>query len=834
METIKGKITKIIWAGDNHSVIVSVVPSGSGKQFTALGKIENAKKGASVTLEGEWEVSPKTGQNQFKVKNAFTEVDPAETAAIRYLSSGAFKGVKEALACSIVETLGTDIRKYLGNKKKLMSVPKVGEIKADAIIECYLESASYFTPYELTGGDISLNQAKKICDKYGADVESVLKNNPYLLVYDISGFGFHKADTIALKSGHKYDGKNRIYAGIICALKNAAQDAGHCFLYEDELLTRSLDLLLPLTQMSSIYYQDVLNTAIPGNYEEWRGTALASLVTNNPRIATNIVEKWGNDRKAEDNYIKKYDFTSEEIETIRIYGSKRDEFETMLKDILNSESVNLDHVAIADVMVQLFQTNTRDAHLICDLDNLGRRRYYEREVFLTEMMVAQYLVNMLAKDLSLEIPQGVIDREIDRYEKETNRTLGPEQKKAVSSFRTKRVTGITGGPGRGKTTIETIIIRAWEACGGDVLLLAPTGRAAQRMSEATGAFAMTIHRALIASVNRNIQMPDEELFGGKTLADLSAAGNKTLVIIDESSMCDMTLIRRTLKQFADCHMLFIGDANQLPCVGIGDFFDSIIKCGVVPFTRLIECYRNSGSISYNSDVIESGGRIKDLTTDHMFKLHMEEDAETTQSNVLQIYNKALGTFDKKDIAVIVPLRQRGKTSANELNRLIQEKFNPHAKNKPEIKVSNGVFRVGDRVMQTKNNYQLTGTKKLRPIRGVFNGETGEIADIKPDDITVIFDDEKVVHYSVYDISQLSLCYAITVHKSQGSEYKCVIMAFTNGDYQLLCRKIIYTAESRGKQIVYLLGNPAAIQKSMSNAYYEQRNTALDERIIKLS
>ncbi len=823
MEKIQGKITKVIWAGDNHAVIVNIAPPG-GKQFTAKGRIENAKKGVNVTMHGDWKFSDRVGKMQFEVKNAFVEVDVNEAAAVQFLASGAFKGIGEVLACAIVEKFGTNLPDYMFDIDKLMTMPRITEAKATAIAASYKENGKYFVCYQITGGDITLNQAKKIYDKYGSRTEETLKNNPYLLVYDIDTFGFHKADSIALKSGFAYDGRERICAGMVCALKNAAQDSGHCFLYEDELLQNAAELLLPITQMGTIFYQDVLKTSIPGNMADWRDTTLADLITNHPRVVENIVAKW-DDKKTIADYEKKYSFSTDEMDVLYTYTTKRETFIDEMRAILEADSYDVSDIPQKELITTLYKKEARDKYLITDVNDYGTRRYYDRRSFLLEVKVAQQLISYMDKDLLIKIDDRLADDVMDSFEATTGNTLGREQRIAVKTTLTNRVSVITGGPGRGKTTIIKLIIDAWKSAGGNTLLLAPTGRAAQRMSEATGYPAMTIHRALLSlKTHRNAEL----------LESLIKAESETLVIMDECSMMDMHLVNSTLDAFGECHLCFVGDADQLPCVGIGDFFDNIIKSSIVPCTRLIECYRNSGSISHNCDVILAGGKIKELINDHMFKTIPSKEPEVLQKNILNIYEKALASHDKKNISIIVPLRQNRKTSANELNKLIQEKFNPKTATKHEIKCGFNVFREGDRVMQTKNNYRLRGMKNKRLVDGVFNGETGEITEIDGEDVRILFDDGKEVIYSSIDLYEISLAYATTVHKAQGSEYPCVILGFTDGDYMLLCRKIIYTAASRGKQIVYLAGSPSAIQKAISNAVYEKRNTALSERMVKLS
>ena len=260
----------------------------------------------------------------------------------------------------------------------------------------------------------------------------------------------------------------------------------------------------------------------------------------------------------------------------------------------------------------------------------------------------------------------------------------------------------------------------------------------------------------------------------------------------------------------------------------------MIKSGLIPCTKLLKCYRNAGAISYNSDIINNGGMMRDFKKDNTFKLVTMESVESVQETIINLYGKMKERFKPDEIGIIVPCRKSGKTCANELNRLIQEKYNLFTGKKNEIHYKDKLFRVNDRIIHTRNCYNMQYEDRYGIGLGVFNGETGTITKIDPyaKIIYVQFDgdDEKQVIYDFEHMKFLELAYAITVHKAQGSEYKCVISAFVNGDYNLLCRNMIYTAETRAKELMILLGSNKAIAMAISNAYVEMRNTTVYERI----
>ena len=449
-----------------------------------------------------------------------------------------------------------------------------------------------------------------------------------------------------------------------------------------------------------------------------------------------------------------------------------------------------------------------------DKDKKGNWRYFEAKTYLLELQVSHALVAMAKKESTLSYTDKECDDLIKDYENDNEIELGEEQKEAVKKTLKNRVSIITGGPGRGKTTIEDIIIKGWKAKGGKTILLAPTGRAAQRMTQATEEEAKTIQRKLLAY---------------ETGCDEESYFLPTLVLVDEMSMCTLQLLARLINfsKAGDIHFTFIGDANQLPCIGLGDVFKDMIKSGLIPCTKLLKCYRNAGAISYNSDIINNGGMMRDFKKDNTFKLVTMESVESVQETIINLYGKMKERFKPDEIGIIVPCRKSGKTCANELNRLIQEKYNLFTGKKNEIHYKDKLFRVNDRIIHTRNCYNMQYEDRYGIGLGVFNGETGTITKIDPyaKIIYVQFDgdDEKQVIYDFEHMKFLELAYAITVHKAQGSEYKCVISAFVNGDYNLLCRNMIYTAETRAKELMILLGSNKAIAMAISNAYVEDDN-----------
>ena len=423
-------------------------------------------------------------------------------------------------------------------------------------------------------------------------------------------------------------------------------------------------------------------------------------------------------------------------------------------------------------------------------------------------------------------------RIIRRFERDHDMTLSALQRQAVLAAVEKGVLVITGGPGTGKTTIINCILSLLSR-EGRVLLAAPTGRAAKRMSEATGHEAMTIHRLLEYS-------GEEKRFTRNQDKPLDCS----CLIVDEMSMVDVILMRSLLRAVrSGTRLILVGDADQLPSVGAGNVLKDILASGAVPSVRLTDIYRQSGQsmIVVNAHRINQGEMpaLNRKQSDFFFerRLNQTEAAKTIVSLCSERLPAYLHLEDGvHGIQVMAPAK-KGPCGVHALNRLLQEEFNPGRPGRPEIVHGDHVFRTGDKVMHIKNNYLLEWvTDGGEEGEGVFNGDVGFVADVDPENQTLIvrYDDEKNVLYSYPQLSELELAYCISVHKSQGSEFPAVVMPVTGGPKMLLTRNLFYTALTRARSLVVLVGSERVIEEMVRNDYVSVRYTALRQRIEELS
>lgn len=809
-ETIIGTVKTIINSFDNGYCVFSVKPDKTSKIIKACGTSVDISKGIRVILNGDFENNSKYGE-QFKCKNI--EIDKKDKEIItaeRFLSSGCITGIGETKAREIVSKYGTDLESIFKDKNKLISIKGITERNVFKIMNSFRQNKYLYKIYKIVNGDITIKQAEAIYKKYKDEAEKKILDNPYIVIYDLDNFGFKKADALAKKIGIKSDSPERIMAGITYSVKEAIKD-GHCFLYSKDVEEKTIDLLFPLSEMLNIYYLDVLKVAIPNEKIQWDESSLKNLLDNHTKILKNIVDNWEIEKKREE-YVKKQKLDEYDITTIDTFVNKQKNIKNIFLDLLNACCLDVSNKNIKEAYDIALEDKTKI--LICDKDVNGTTRYFEKSAYLVEMEIAEIMATSNLKTPGIIVSDETIEHYIKEYEEKNGRALNKEQKDDIYTSCKNKISVSTGGPGRGKTTVIEVTANSWIASGGEVLLLAPTGRAAQRMAESTGFQAKTIHREL----------------GEAEFEWMKDYNSRLLVIVDEVSMMDLWLARKLLKTMHECSFLFSGDKDQLPSVGIGNFLEDILKSNVIPVTYLLHCYRNAGSILQNSDIINSGGRVKDLKVDNHFKMYLSNDGETTQSNIITIYKAALKKYALKDIVVLTPRREMTKTSVTELNRILQNIVNPRTKD--TVQLMN--FRLGDRVIQLKNNYQIKCIKNGFETMGVFNGETGTITniDVFNEKITVEFDDGKIGFYEAKNIAlkELDLGYVITMHKSQGSEFPCIIFALTNADYILLYRKIVYTAESRAQKMAYFCGSASALQRAMSNAIYQIRNTVLAERL----
>lgn len=456
---------------------------------------------------------------------------------------------------------------------------------------------------------------------------------------------------------------------------------------------------------------------------------------------------------------------------------------------------------------------------------------YAASYYNMEANVAQMLKRL---NISMEISGEHVMECIHDIERETGRELAEHQREAVVSAAKEGVLVITGGPGTGKTTTIDSIIRYFNLEGIDFMLAAPTGRAAKRMSETTGYEARTIHRMLELGGEEDVG------FGRDESNPLEADA----VIIDEMSMVDLPLMNSLLRAvIPGTRLILVGDVNQLPSVGPGRVLKDIIASGQVPVVRLTEIFRQAkeSDIIVNAHRINRGERIMLDNKSMDFFFLRRYDADQIIGVTLQLVLQKLPKFvnaPPADIQVLTPMR-KGLLGVERLNRVLQQYLNPPDASKSEKERPGGVFREGDKVMQMKNNYQLEWEVRSRygilveKGLGVFNGDMGmiRIIDSFARSLTVEFEEGRMVEYPFGAIDELELAYAVTIHKSQGSEYPAVVLPLLGGPRPLMNRNLLYTAVTRARKCVTIVGDERVFEQMVDNVQEQQRFCGLKQRLL---
>lgn len=452
--------------------------------------------------------------------------------------------------------------------------------------------------------------------------------------------------------------------------------------------------------------------------------------------------------------------------------------------------------------------------------------FYYSELSVTKKILTLSLTNH--ENIEIDVQQ-----EINKFEEKNNITFSPSQKEAIEGAFTSGIEIITGGPGTGKTTIINCITEIFQEKGMNVFMAAPTGRAAKRMEDATNHEAKTIHRLLELGFSDS----DETSF----LRDEETQLECDVLIVDEASMIDIMLMNNLMKAINICtRLIIVGDVDQLPSVGPGNVLRDIIESKCVKVVRLKEIFRQGkeSMIVVNAHKINQGEMPILNKRDKDFYFLKEEDSEKILDTIVQLIYKRLPKFNKtwnkmEHIQILSPTR-RGMLGVENLNIRLQEVLNPPAKYKKEKEFRDVVFRVGDKVMQIKNNYSLKWNKinSQEEGLGVFNGDVGFIEDINNEDdtVTVIFDDERQVVYDSEYLDELMLAYAMTIHKSQGSEFPVVIMPMFMGPPLLMNKNLLYTGITRAKKLVVLVGGVKALHFMINNDRSFERYSSLSWRI----
>ncbi len=761
MATLEGSVENIVFRNeDNHYTVARFRPNDSGRLFrddlmTIVGVLPGIQVGELLAVEGEWEKDPKYGR-QLHV-STFTQRLPASPEGIaRYLSSGLIKGIGPKKAKLIVDNFGEQTLAILEQQpERLSEVKGISAKDRTQIIQTWSEQSEIKELHLfLQSHDVSVNVATRIYKHYGKESIKVIRENPYQLADDVQGIGFRTADEIAVKLGLPSDSVPRLATGLKYVLAQAANDDGHCYLLEGDLLTRAATIL------------HAPYDALPAAMEQLR--------------------------------------------------TDRDVFIDP-----PAQPTLLDHIAHAQP--------TNDDEPPVDWSEVEepepQSHVYFGPFWHAENGSAR-LLRILLNSPS-DLPQAshqLWDTVFTRLKQNGNMHLTEKQREAVQTAYGKKVSILTGGPGTGKSTSLRALLMVLRKRKIDVALAAPTGRAAKRLSEATGVQgtalqAKTLHRLLEYAPHDNSYQRNEE-------NPLPCQ----FVIVDEFSMVDILLFYHLLKALPrNAHLLLVGDADQLPSVGPGNVLRDLLKSEAIPTVLLTELFRQAqqSKIIVNAHRINTGlmPHLKSEATSDFFFIS-EEDPARTQQLVLDLVQRRLparyGLNPRTDIQVLAPM-YRGPVGVTTLNEELQARLNPRAF--AEVEWGGRVIRVNDKVMQVRNNYD----------KGVFNGDVGWVRSISKEDasLTVEFLEEAgplLVDYEFAELDELILAYAITVHKSQGSEYPAIVLPLTREHAMLMQRNLLYTAITRAKRLCVLVGQQRALEMAVRNNRVAQRNTGLAERL----
>lgn len=497
-----------------------------------------------------------------------------------------------------------------------------------------------------------------------------------------------------------------------------------------------------------------------------------------------------------------------------------------LMQLCNNGHCCIPEMALVDKTAKILQVNNQIIFTILKerIDNGslntevvgGETLIYPPYLYYAEKKVAMRLLQL--QQATEPLSEDNLSLFIKVWEKDNQIQLAQKQKEAIKACLHHGVLVLTGGPGTGKTTVIKGILSILKAQGLKIRLAAPTGRAAKRLSETTGQKALTIHRLLEAN---NLAQDDNLQLGFSK--DIDDQLDADVIILDEVSMVDIVLMHHFLNAVPDgCRIILVGDTDQLPAVGPGSVLKDIIRSQKIPAIRLDEIFRQAQTsmIIQNAHIINAG-RLPDLRkqySDFVF-YELNDDTSITQK-ILDLCTKDLpheGFNVLKDVQVLSPMH-RFLCGVENLNLMLQERLNPK-KNQDELKYSSQTFRFGDKVMHIRNNYQ----------KNVFNGDIGFIQDINNEKLTVDYFDH-IVTYEKNELNELTLAYASSVHKSQGSEYKVVIIPLSTSHYIMLQRNLLYTAITRAKQKVIIIGSKKALMTAVQSNRTQKRYTLLAERL----
>ncbi len=706
---LRGTLDRIIYYNNENGYLIGVFQFGSDKH-TSVGYLLNPQVGDEYSLTGTWTTHAKYGK-QFAITAYESHLPDSEVGLEMYLSSGLIKGIGPSLAERIVEKFGSETISVLNDHpEKLMLVDGIGRKKYEAIrtaLSAIKEMQD--TMVFLKSHGIATGAAIRLYKTYGPAVENILKTNPYQIIDDVAGIGFHTADEIAKKMGVKEESTYRLTAGVRFVLDDACRAGGHCFVPKEELTERGAALLS--------VDEAKIERAIAGAVET--GYVIAE---------------------------------GDSIFPLKLYEAEE-------------------------------QSSKKISHLL----RKGVRPLNEKKLYDA----------------------------LRHVEKRHRLEFDEKQRVAVISAVLNPVTILTGGPGTGKTLCVNGMIELADELGMRYVLCAPTGRAAKRLSEVSNREAKTIHRLLEFD-------PNSSMFR-KCAEDPIQTD---IIIVDEVSMVDIQLFGFLLDALTpETQLVLVGDVDQLPSVGPGQVLHDLIESNVLSVIRLETIFRQAerSSIITNSHTINHGGE-PEFADDFQFI-----DADTPDKILSHIVGLCSTILPQNyqydpfiDIQVLSPMNNT-LCGVKELNKRLQHTLNGHTT--VCWKGSERKFLLNDKVMQLRNNYD----------KEVYNGDIGRIAGYDKDDgkLFVIFYGKRV-EYSFDDLDQLALAYSTTIHKSQGNEFKAVIIPLTMSHYIMLQRNLLYTAVTRARQRIVLVGQRKALAVAINNADTRQRNSHLLRRLSSMA
>jgi len=724
-------VSKIIFQNEDNGYVVCEIETDT-ELAVVNGVMPFLSEGEIISATGKWTVHQSFGR-QFKAEYYEKKLPSSKKAVVKYLSSGAVRGIGKITAKRIVDQFGDDTFEVLENHPDwLADVKGITIAKANEISEDFKAMFGQRQVVSFCSGYFNMPTAVRIYKQYGAGAIDVIKTNPFALCDAVYGVNFENADKLASSLGQDKESENRIYAGLKYILTHNSQTNGHLFVPYENLMPAAASMLK-------------IDKKIIGQ-------AFDKLVQNKKIILKQIRNK---------NAV--YEFSAYSAEK---YCSRK----------------------------------------LLELDRYGRSdKTDEREVRLRLSSIEQ-----------------------SEHIKYTE-----EQIKSVVYALKSGVFVLTGGPGTGKTTIIKALIGVFSQTNKKIALAAPTGRAAKRMSSATGMEAKTIHRML----EMNFENELEPIFNKNEEDPLDF----DVVIIDETSMVDIFLLKSLLKAVkGGTKVIFIGDSDQLPSVGPGNVMRDILRSNIFSTVRLDRIFRQSGEslIITNAHNINSGVMpVLDSKDKDFFFIERRSPSAIAYTVVDLCKNRLPAKYGAdiiNKIQVLTPSK-KGITGTGNLNILLQSELNPFEFGKSEKKGFAHIIREEDKVMQIRNNYAIEWTQKDGSAGiGIYNGDIGTVKSIDNmnEIATIEFDDDRTVEYDFLSLDEIIHAFAITIHKSQGSEYPVIILPISNEVPKLQTRNLLYTAVTRAQSMVIIIGEPESIKFMVENNRQAVRYSGLSDILVE--